>query len=215
MTSSWEQAVSTHRARYRDRIIDAAIELVAEEGVTRASMAGLAQRAGIGRATVYKYFSSVEDALLAHVEREVDACCRKLAEGLAGSPEPTRALRAYTATLLDCFASARHRLGWATLDQAELSSAAMATVRSQMARLYRPLADIFTDGVARGAFRPDLDPSLHARLILKLLMSLHEDLTSGSMSHDRAVEVVWRLLTDGLLATGAARRELPTALVNP
>jgi len=74
----WQDTLESHKARYRERIIDAAIDLVAEEGVTKASMAALAQRAGIGRATLYKYFPDVEHALIAHVEREVDECWNRL-----------------------------------------------------------------------------------------------------------------------------------------
>lgn len=41
------------------------ISLVAERGLRSVTMSEIAQRVGIGRATVYKYFSDVESILLA------------------------------------------------------------------------------------------------------------------------------------------------------
>jgi AcrR family transcriptional regulator len=58
----------------------ATVELVAEQGLRAATMSQIAERAGIGRATLYKYFPDVEAILLAWHEREVDGHLRQLEE---------------------------------------------------------------------------------------------------------------------------------------
>jgi AcrR family transcriptional regulator len=44
----------------RDAIVEATATLVARDGLRAVTMAQVAQQAGIGRATLYKYFPSVE-----------------------------------------------------------------------------------------------------------------------------------------------------------
>lgn len=57
----------------RQAILDTTASLVAEGGVTAASMSQIAERAGIGRATLYKYFPDVETILAAwHQDRVVE-----------------------------------------------------------------------------------------------------------------------------------------------
>ena len=199
MGHDWQDTLESHKARYRERIIDAAIDLVAEEGVTKASMAALAQRAGIGRATLYKYFPDVEHALIAHVEREVDECWNRLQATVNQHADPVERLRGCVETLLDYFASPRHRLGWVTLEQADLSSVAVARLRQLMARLPEPICLTIVDGVCTGALRSDLRPDMHGLLIFKMVVSLHEDLVAGALSSDDALEMVWQLLTRGIL----------------
>lgn len=61
-------------------MLDAAAALVAERGLTGVTMAEVAQRAGVGRATLYKYFPDVEAVLHAWHERQVGDHLRQLAE---------------------------------------------------------------------------------------------------------------------------------------
>lgn len=196
----WDDTLDQHRSRYRERIIDAAIDLVAEQGAAKSSMAALAQRAGVGRATVYKYFPSIEHALLAHVEREVKETSRRLESICEESSDSLLRLRGYIDTQLDLFAGQRHRLGWSTIDQADLSAAAMLSFREHIEKLETPLVEILNGGMAHGTFRPDMDPELHARMIIKVLGSLREDIILERLSPATAADAVWMLVTGGLLA---------------
>jgi AcrR family transcriptional regulator len=206
VADDWRDTLETHKARYRERIIDAAIELVAEEGVAKASMAALAQRAGIGRATVYKYFPDVEHALLAHVEREVDECRSALLAVLARDSDPVVRLRGCIEALLGYFASQRHRLGWVTLEQADLSSAAVSRLRTLMMSLPEPFVETITAGVENGGLRPDLRPEVHGLLIFKMVVSLHDYLVTGTLDQKDATTTVWQLISEGVLPREGSKR---------
>lgn len=201
MATDWDDALQAHREQYRDRIIDAAIALVAENGLTKTSMAGLAQRAGIGRATVYKYFPDVEAALLAHVEREVDECAEHIAKVCAERSDTTERVHGYVQAMLEHFAGTQHRLGWATLDAADLSSVAYLRLHQHITKLHEMLAGLLTEGMRDGSFRPDLTADLTARVIVKVLGSLRDDLSAGDLTTEEASRTVWALLTRGMLAT--------------
>ena len=56
----------------RKAILDAAVRLFAEKGFAQTSMEALAREAGIGKATIYGYFSTKNEIFLAYCEEEID-----------------------------------------------------------------------------------------------------------------------------------------------
>ncbi|MET9316234.1 helix-turn-helix domain-containing protein [Kribbella sp. NPDC003505] len=80
MPKLWNDSVASHREAVRTAVLDAAGAVVAERGVTGVTMAEVAQRSGIGRATLYKYFADVESILIAWHQRQVADHLRQLAE---------------------------------------------------------------------------------------------------------------------------------------
>jgi AcrR family transcriptional regulator len=67
----WHQTIQAHRREVRDAILDTAASLVAKYGLRAVTMSQIAEETGIGRATLYKYFSGVEPILIAWHERHV------------------------------------------------------------------------------------------------------------------------------------------------
>lgn len=88
MPKVWNQTIEGHRRAVRSAAIDATAALVAEKGLLSVTMSEIAEETGIGRATLYKYFSDVESILLAWHEREVAGHLEQLAAvgNRAGDP---------------------------------------------------------------------------------------------------------------------------------
>ena len=84
MPKLWTDTVATHREEVRQAVLDAAGQLVARDGLWAVSMSRLAEVAGIGRATLYKYFADVEEVLAAWHARQVSAHLADLAAVAAG-----------------------------------------------------------------------------------------------------------------------------------
>jgi AcrR family transcriptional regulator len=89
MPKLWSETVEIHRREVRDAILDATAALVAEYGLQSVTMSQIAETTGISRATLYKYFPSVEAILFAWHERQVSNHLHQLAsirdqEGDAG-----------------------------------------------------------------------------------------------------------------------------------
>src|SRR5713101_6254962 len=76
----WDETIEAHRHAVRDATLDAAAALVAEHGLLSVTMSQIAEETGIGRATLYKYFSDVEAILVARHERQVTSHLEHLAE---------------------------------------------------------------------------------------------------------------------------------------
>ncbi|UUV35932.1 TetR/AcrR family transcriptional regulator [Amycolatopsis roodepoortensis] len=71
MPKIWSESIKTHRQAVRDAALDTAATLAGERGLTGVTMSHIAERAGIGRATLYKYFSDVEAILIAWHQRQI------------------------------------------------------------------------------------------------------------------------------------------------
>jgi len=84
----------------RDEIIRAALELIAEHGFHGAPMAMIADRAGVGAGTIYRYFEN-KDVLITELYREVeDRLSAVILEGYTtGKPFRERFLHLGTAVL--------------------------------------------------------------------------------------------------------------------
>lgn len=94
MPKLWNETIETHRREVREAILDATAALVAEHGLRAVTMSQIAERAGIGRATLYKYFSDVEAILGAWHERQVGHHLHQLAVVRDEETDPAARLEA-------------------------------------------------------------------------------------------------------------------------
>lgn len=76
----WNETIEAHRRAVRDAILETTWALVAEHGLRSVTMSRIAEKVGIGRATLYKYFPDVETILLAWHQRHVTGHLAHLAE---------------------------------------------------------------------------------------------------------------------------------------
>jgi AcrR family transcriptional regulator len=66
----------------RERLLDAAAQIVLDQGVAAVTMDGVAVRNGVNRAIAYRYFADREDLLAALLDREYHRQTGLIAEGL-------------------------------------------------------------------------------------------------------------------------------------
>jgi len=71
MPKVWRETIEEHRRAVREATMDTAAALVAEHGLRAVTMSQIAQGTGIGRATLYKYYSDVESILQEWHERQI------------------------------------------------------------------------------------------------------------------------------------------------
>ncbi|MFC6162093.1 TetR/AcrR family transcriptional regulator [Kribbella jiaozuonensis] len=95
MPKLWNDTIASHREAVQEAVLDAAAAVVAERGLTGVTMAEVAQRAGVGRATLYKYFPDVESILTAWHQRQVGDHLRQLTEIWTNTGRLEAVLEAY------------------------------------------------------------------------------------------------------------------------
>jgi AcrR family transcriptional regulator len=169
------------RAEVRDRIVRAAFELIRRGGYREASVAAVAQGAGVATGTVYRHFPSKAE-LFAEVFRvasqhEVDAVAASMA---APAKVPER-----IALGVETFARRAlqgRRLAWALL--AEPVDPAVEAERLVFRQSYaRVFASSLKEGIANGSLPPQ-DPELTA---IALVGAIGEVLTQPHSADEDAL----------------------------
>ena len=146
MPRIWSDTIDAHRRAVREAVLDATADLVARHGVRGVTMAAVAEAAGIGRATLYKYFPDLNAILLAWHERHVAARLERLTAMVETGDDPLEGLHA----VLTAYAlSERH-----SAELPELHGAAHASLARQ--QLLGFVRDLVSEGVAGGTLRDDV-----------------------------------------------------------
>ncbi len=92
-------ALRADAARNRARIVEAAIEVFAEHGL-EASTAEVAERAGVGEATLYRRFPTKDDLIVAILETQMDEVIAIADECLA-DPDPGRGVERFLSEMVE------------------------------------------------------------------------------------------------------------------
>ena len=93
--------VAEHRARQLAALLDAARKLLEEQGYPGLTFGALADRTGLARPTVYEYFGSTDDLLVALCEREIGRHAELVRSRLAGASSPRERVAAFVRAQLD------------------------------------------------------------------------------------------------------------------
>ncbi|MGV9453071.1 TetR/AcrR family transcriptional regulator [Streptomyces sp. NPDC003635] len=101
MPKLWNETIDAHRQAVREAILNATAALIADGGLRAVTMSQLAERAGIGRATLYKYFPDAEAVLGAWHERQITAHLHQLAEAAHRPGTATQRLTAVATAYAD------------------------------------------------------------------------------------------------------------------
>jgi AcrR family transcriptional regulator len=189
----WTQTIQAHRREVRDAILETTAALVAENGLRAVTMSQIAERAGIGRATLYKYFPDVEAILAAWHDRHVAAHLEHLAAVRDRTNNPVRRLHA----VLEAYAliihdMSQHRRG-TEFDALVHRDEHVVRARRQLHDLVR---DVLTDAVAAGEVRDDTAPDELANYCLHALAA------AGDLSSKAAVRRLVTLTVAGLRHPG-------------
>jgi AcrR family transcriptional regulator len=151
MPRLWSDTIETHRQEVRDAILEKTVGLVTKQGLRSVTMSQIADEAGIGRATLYKYYPDVESILVAWHERHIGDHLQQLAE-LGGQPgNAAERLEA----VLETYALIQHEHQGTEL-------AALLHRGEHVARAQRHLRDLIktllAEGARSGHLRKDVAP---------------------------------------------------------
>jgi AcrR family transcriptional regulator len=147
----WNETIEAHRAAVREAILDTTGTLVTEHGLLSVTMSRVAEKAGIGRATLYKYFPDVEAILLAWHERHVVGHLEHLAEIRDRSGDPRKRLEA----VLGAYAFIEHKR-----HASELSALLHRGEHADRAQQHLEdiIRDLLSEAADTGHIRDDIAP---------------------------------------------------------
>jgi AcrR family transcriptional regulator len=150
----WTETIDAHRQAVREATLDTTAALVAEHGLLSVTMSQIAEKTGIGRATLYKYFPDVEAILLAWHERHITRHLEHLAEVRDQAGDPGERLEA----VLSAYALISHGIrSHHNSDLAALLHRGGHVVEAER-KLRDMVRDLLTDAATTGDVRADVAP---------------------------------------------------------
>lgn len=188
----WTETVDSHRREVREAILDTTAALAAEHGLLSVTMSQIAERTGIGRATLYKYFPDVESIVHAWHQRQVANHLELLAQ-VRDQAAPDKRLEAVLTAYAHIHQQRLRHHEHAT-HGAELSAflhqdAHLARARQQVHALIR---DLLAERAATGDLRTDVSPDELAGYCLHALNA------AGTLRSKAAVSRLVDVVVSGL-----------------
>lgn len=192
------QPAQDHRRATAERnlaaILDAAEALLRERAA--ASIAAVAQRAGVSRVTVYAHFETREALLEAVVERAATGSTEAIDAAEPERGDPVEALERVIAA------------AWAEVDRHSALAGAAAEQLSPSAltrsheAVHRRLVALVQRGRDAGAFRDDLDAHWLVTAWIALTHACAEEVRAGRLDAERAAAVLTVTVRDLVVARG-------------
>jgi len=185
MPKLWNETIEAHRRNVRDAIMDASATLAAELGLAALTMSQIAEQSGIGRATLYKYFSDVEAILVAWHERQIARHLDHLVEIRDQAGDAAERLQA----VLEAYA-------FITYEHHGTELAGFLHQREHVARAQKHLRnlirELLIEAAAKGGVRSDVAPGELASYCLHALAA------ASSLSSKSAVRRLVQVTLAGL-----------------
>jgi AcrR family transcriptional regulator len=162
MPKLWNETIEAHRREVRDATLDTTAALVVKHGLRSVTMSQIAEETGIGRATLYKYFSGVEAILFAWHERQISGHLEYLAQVRDQTADAGERLEA----VLEAYALMSH-------EHHDTELAALLHRGEHVARAQQHLRglirNLLTDAAKTGDVRDDVAPKELASYCLHAL----------------------------------------------
>jgi len=135
----------------RDRLISAAINLVAKDGLSAATTAAIAQKAGVAEGTLYRHFDSKDDLLIAAYRQKKHEIFVSAAARAEPSLSPPERLRQ---TWKAIYGAYRDQPDTFLFGQRFMESALAERESGEAARAIAQMVDeLWSEGVASGDFK--------------------------------------------------------------
>jgi TetR/AcrR family transcriptional regulator, fatty acid metabolism regulator protein len=189
----------------RERILDAAVRVFAQEGFYNAKVSQIAQVAGVADGTIYLYFKSKDELLISLFEDRMENVNANLREAIASESTARDRLKRVIRLHLELVQQNRHMAEVICVELRQSSKFIKEYANPKFGEFLRLIAGAVEAGQKSGELRPDIDPQLVARSLFGALDEISLAwLVRGGKSPDkdlsRAITQLGHLFIDGLSA---------------
>ena len=163
-------SIDEHKALTRSALLNAAYTLIAEAGTAEISLGEVALAAGVGRTTLYDYFTDRDDMIACLVEDELPVVLADLIAAVPNGLSVVDRLAALVSATVEfvandpVFGVILHR------EAGRVGLEAQERILDSHAQLASEMAGVYMRGVAEGVFS-EMPPALAGRLLQDTIMS--------------------------------------------
>lgn len=188
------ESIAQHKKLTRRQILDAAQELIAEVGSADISLGEIASAVGIGRTTLYEYFTDRDDVIASLVEEEFPEVVERYLADIPTDLSPAEHLMEVADRTVR-FVAADPVLGLILhREVGRLRPAVQQRIRAAHADLISEVATIYAAGVDRGMFHA-LPLDLAGRFIQDTVMSAARAVIAAPDPEARLPEILGAMRT--------------------
>lgn len=158
-----------------DAILEAAQDLMVEQGYADMSMDDLAARTGVSKATLYQHFPSKEELAINVIVRSMQH-----GENAIRSQDPSLPAIARLERVMRQAIAGRAAMGSARIMLAPMSVQRHPLYRAQAARMIDALSELVDAAKAEGDIAADLDTPIVVQMLVSSVRGMsHSDMLSG------------------------------------
>lgn len=180
------------------RILESAIDVIAERGFFNARVSDIAARAGVADGTIYLYFKNKEQILMAAISTAFSTFMQRARAEVKKTEDPRQQLRSIAGLHLGGLGANRNL---AIVFQTELRQSARFLAqfsRHQLKQYFDLVREIVREGQRTGVFRPELSDKIVANcffgaldeMVTSWILSEHEYPLAGAA--DAVADVILR-----------------------
>ena len=200
-------SIAEHKVITRALILDTAQELFSTWGYQDTSFGDIGAAVGIGRTTLYDYFTDKDDLLASLVEETLPTVLKHLVEQVPEGIPPAERLRVLAIRVVE-FVAAEPTLGLLLHREVpKLSESAQERVAVAHQTLARAFVDAYRAGVDRGELK-QLPPGLAGKFINNMIMTGAQALIDSDDPAE-ALPTITKVMAD-LILDGLATRPVAT-----
>lgn len=204
-----------HEQHQREKIIAAAATCICHKGFHQTTIQDICEEAGLSKGGLYTYFRSKEEILEIVVkDRFIGALEQAAATAQAGGTSLEKLDRVED-TVIGRMVSQESDAQFSPQLLSEIWAEASKNprLRSLCAEAYERwtafLAGLLREGVARGEFKPDVDPNALAAILVAVFdgLSLQEEITRARVDWQHVAQTLRWALGEGIFAKDTAGRQ--------
>lgn len=166
------------------RILDAAVEVIAERGYFKSPVSKIAKRAGVADGTVYLYFKSKDDVLRTAIDQTFEKFYKQISDAFVTIEGPRERLEYIALVHLESYQVNR---SMAVLLQTEMRQSASFIAEfshRHLARYIQMVREVVRRGQEDGIFRPDISDGVVAHCMFGSI----DELLSSAMFTGRVYD---------------------------
>lgn len=182
--------------RTREALVAAAMELFAEEGLTKPSLDAICARAGFTRGAFYVHFATRDELIAAVVEKATGELIDAMIATGGGAPDLEGIVRTFAAAVRSGgFPSVGRVRGHQIMEACLRSPTLRAKYLELLVRARDRLSEVVRRGQSEATLRQDVEPSAIAQLLLALVLGVQTASELGApYDADRVADDLLRML---------------------
>jgi AcrR family transcriptional regulator len=182
----------------RSQIIDSAIGLMSDHGVSGATTARIAADVGVSEPTLYRHFKNKQEILLSALDVIAVRLMFFSASAASDANDVVERVRLMSGAIYDFGISnpEETRVLWEAIS-ATRDEEMRESLRTKFTLMLKLVEGVLAEGISQGEIREDIDVSLTAWEIASLGNTLYLALTLGlenELTKDKAMQAIDRLL---------------------